>query len=330
MKFRYIPVFALAAMCVSHMVRAEQLLIATGSKTGTYSKELAQLSKFCAPPNGELQITEKNTSGSPENVDLLIGNEVNGAIVQLDSLALRKLKLDLSNIKTLFTLAPEAIHVVVLDGAGSATIVPKTKMGIRYGEDTVRTTYTDVASLAGQPVGAAGGSYDSATLVKLQGGVEWDLQPPFKDNADLKAALESGRIQAAVYTGGFPYQTVADLGPKFRLLSFPDATLARMSSYGTTNIVYGKLANASNAVHVPTTDALFVVQQYKKARMVELLGGLRQCLRDHIEDLQETTGMHPAWKKVNPDEKGRWAYYDLPTAPVPATQAATRPAKGRK
>jgi len=43
-----------------------------------------------------------------------------------------------------------------------------------------------------------------------------------------------------------------------------------------------------------------------------LLGALRGCILDHVDELKETTGTHPKWQAVDPANHGKWAWYVLP------------------
>ena len=89
---------ATVMLAVASQVGAQQLKIATGSAKGTYSTMLKELNNVCAT---EVPIVEVNTNGSMTNVDLLTGNQVNGAWVQSDVLYYRANTEDLSAIKTL-------------------------------------------------------------------------------------------------------------------------------------------------------------------------------------------------------------------------------------
>lgn len=80
--------------------------------------------------------------------------------------------------------------------------------------------------------------------------------------------------------------------------------------YRPARLNYAKMGAAG----VPTvaTDALFVTREYKTAKMVDSLSRFRGCALSKIDELKETTGTHPAWQRVDPANRGKWAYYDLP------------------
>jgi len=56
-----------------------------------------------------------------------------------------------------------------------------------------------------------------------------------------------------------------------------------------------------------------------------MLGSFRKCVYDNINAWKDADGAHPAWEQVNAENKGKWAYYDLPTPTV-----AAAPAVGKK
>jgi hypothetical protein len=64
------------------------------------------------------------------------------------------------------------------------------------------------------------------------------------------------------------------------------------------------------------TEALFVTREYKTARMIEALSKFRSCVNTELDQLKETTGTHPKWQAVEAGNKGKWAWYELPTAAV--------------
>jgi hypothetical protein len=71
-----------------------------------------------------------------------------------------------------------------------------------------------------------------------------------------------------------------------------------------------------NAAGVTTvaTDALFVTREYKTPAMVNSLAKFRACALAKVLELQETTGSHPAWQGVDPANRGKWAWLELPAA----------------
>lgn len=290
----------LAALGAASVGYAQQLQVATGGASGTYSTMFKQLTMVCG---NTATLAEKNTSGSSENVDLLVGNQVNAAFVQSDVLYLRARTEDLTNVKTLIALHPEAIHVVVRADAA-------VKSGGYLGVGGTSTPITQVEQLAGRKIGAYGGSLVTAQVIRLQSEIAYNVVS-FENEAGLKDALGKGTVDAGLFVGGAPLGTVASMGDGYRVIGMQPATVKKLEGvYRPGTVNYRKM----NSVGVPTVviDALFVTREYKTDRMVASLSALRACALAKLDDLKETTGTHPAWQTVEAGNKGKWAYYDLP------------------
>ncbi|MGL4679245.1 MAG: hypothetical protein ACRCWC_07640, partial [Plesiomonas shigelloides] len=135
-----------------------QVKVTTGAADGTYSTMFKQLAAACG---NEVGMVEMNSTGSNENVDRLIGNQVNAAFVQTDVLFFRARTEELGNVKTLLALHPEEVHFV-------APAVAKTKEGGIAGIGGKTPVFNTIADLAGRHVGAVGGSVTTAQVIRLQ------------------------------------------------------------------------------------------------------------------------------------------------------------------
>jgi len=283
---------------------AQQLRVSTGdSKAGsTYSKMFRELSGKCREA-GSINLVEFESSGSLQNVDRLVANEAQAAIVQTDVLYLQAKTDDrLSNIKTLFTLHPEEIHVVALADA---------KVGgtLGFGGQSL----DNVAQLAGLKVGAAGGSVITAKVIQLLGEIPFSLVE-YGSTGEALQALSSKKVNAVIAVGGAPFAAVESLGAGAKLLAFPDRTVEKLRQvYVPAKLNYRKLAN-STGVPTMAIEAILVVQNYKSAKMAEALGRLRSCMASSLDDLRDEPGTHAKWKAVNPENRGKWLWYDLPAA----------------
>src|SRR5262245_4748292 len=103
MKFPHIiGLLSLVLLCT--VAGAQQLKVATGGEGGTYSVMFKQAAQLCG---STIALVEENTNGSMDNISLLVGNQVNAALVQTDVLHYRSRIEDLGNVKTLMTLHPE-------------------------------------------------------------------------------------------------------------------------------------------------------------------------------------------------------------------------------
>lgn len=288
----------LALAAVACFAGAQPVQVATGGKDGTYSRMLAQMGSRCATAT---PLIESNTSGSMEALDKLMENQVSLAFVQTDVLHLRARTEDVGQIKTLVALHPEQVHIVAREDQ-------PLKSGGIAGFGGKSRPVTELSDLAGQNVGAAGGSYVTAQVMRLQSEVPFGVTNFDSNSAALKA-LDAGQVKAIIMVGGAPFPTVAALGKPYKLVAIAPATVEKLKGvYKPARLTYAKLGAAG----VPTvaTEAVLATRDYKTARMADALLNLRRCVVTNLDDLKERTGTHPAWQHVSGDNKGKWAWYD--------------------
>lgn len=290
---------ALAAMAL--MASAQQLQVATGKAGDTYSTMLKQLAQRCG---SGVAIIEHPSAGSNDNINQLVGNQVNAAFVQSDVLWLRARTEDLGNVKTLLALHPEQVHIVARTQSGL-------KQGGVMGIGGSEVVLHDITALAGRRVGAAGGSLVTAQVIRLQSEIPFHTVP-FDKGDDVLAALDKGDIEAAIFVGGAPLGTISKLGPQYKLLPVPALVLEKLKGvYRPARLNYQKMG--ATGVATVATDALFVTREYKTPKMTDGLAKLRACATESIDELRETTGTHPAWQGVNAENRGKWPWYELPS-----------------
>lgn len=304
MKNRFIQTLAAlaCAACLTQSPAHAQIRVGTGSAEGTYSTMFKQLQKVCGTA---VAMTEINTSGSNDNLDKIMGNELNAAWVQTDVLFFRSRTEELGGIKTLLAMHPEEVHFLT-------TAVAKNKEGGTLGIGAKVPVFTTLSDLNGRTVGAAGGSFTTAQVIRLQSEVNFTVRQ-FPDAKTLMEALNRGDIEAAVYVGGAPMPALQALDANYKLLSISEAIQAKLKNvYRPARVTYNRM-NA-NGVQTIATDALFVTREYKTPRMTQQLAQFRTCALEAAPELSETIGTHPKWKAVDPANKGKWPYYELPTS----------------
>jgi len=329
--FVTIAIMALATFFVSQ-ASAQQLKIATGSTTGTYTAEANDIKKFCG---NELVLNVVNTSGSVENLDLLLGNKVNAIWVQSDLLYRRSRNNDdLANVKTLLAMHPEQLHFIAKSNAikdGGYKVG-----GMQLGGSEV--VLQDISQLQGRKLAAWGGSVETAKQVRLDSEIQFNLIQ-VNNFGEAIAALDAKQVDAVLMVGGAPMDDIAGnvekkipgLGPEYRLLSVPPQVVAKLKdSYPRQDrLSYSKMG--AQAIPTVSVEALFVTREYKTAKMQESLAALRNCVITKIDEIKESDGTHPAWQKVFANNKGAWPYYNLPgtaSAAAPSTMTpAAVPAK---
>lgn len=304
MKKTYLKLAVIASLAVvtSVAVAQTQLKVATGGPTGTYSRMFKEFQQTC---KDQIMQIEVPTKGSVENMDKLLGNEVNAAIVQTDVLFYRARNEDLGGVKTLFSLYPEEVHVI------APTVSPIKEGGV-MGVGAKPVQFNTVNDLAGRTIAAWGGTIVTAQVIRLQAEVNFQIAevPDFKA---AKAALDAGQVAAIFMVGGQPMADVQALNNAYKLLTFPEATMGKLKSvYVPAKLNYSGMGQGGSGVQTIATEALFVTRSYKTPKYVESLAALRGCFKDNVAELQETTGMHKKWSAVNADNTGKWSYYELP------------------
>ena len=296
---------------------AQSLKVATGADKGTYSTMFRELRNMCQTPT--FTLTELATNGSVDNIDAMVGNQANGALVQSDVLFYRSQTENLTRIKTLVTLHPEEVHVV-------APVVSKRTEGGFAGFGKKPIVLDHVTDLKELVVGAVGGSVVTANVIRLQAEIPYTVKE-YSNQASLVKGLNSGDVDAAFMVGGAPLQSVIDLGSGFKLLSFPEATVNKLKAvYRPEKLNYTALK--ARGVSTVKVDALFVVLDYSKVEsQVQALATLRSCAITQIGVLKETLGVHPKWQAVDTDNRGKWPYYELPQAKAQPQHVAVTPKK---
>jgi TRAP-type uncharacterized transport system substrate-binding protein len=231
-----------------------------------------------------------------QNVDRIIGNEVQVAFSQLDILKFRSNTEDLSGVKTLFHLHPEQVHILAL-AAGQ-------KQGGVMGIGAKEVVLNTLDDLAGKNVVAYGGSYITAQVIKLQTMIPFNVV----EVADAKAAIEAvnaGQAAAAIIVGGAPMDNLKTLNKAHKLLSIPEASAAKLKNvYKPAVLNYSNLGAAG--VQTVSVDSVVVTREYKTPKVVEQLVKLRTCFNAKAAELAETAGMHMAWSKIKLDGEAKW------------------------
>ena len=106
---------------------------------------------------------------------------------------------------------------------------------------------------------------------------------------------------------------IEQLDRNYKLLPVSEAVVGKLKSvYRPARLNYSKMGQGGMGVATIATDALFVTRQYKTDKFVKSLAGLRNCVYGKLDELKETTGTHPKWQAVAADNKGKWAWYELP------------------
>lgn len=303
---KIVTVAALGLSMISAVAFASdtQLKVATGSATGTYHRMFTEFQGVCKDQIMQIEVPSK---GSVDNMDKILGNEVNAAIVQTDVLFYRARNEDLGGIKTLFSLYPEEVHVV------TASVSP-IKVGGYLGMGAKPLQLNSVADLAGQRIAAWGGSIVTAQVIRLQSEINFTVAE-VADFKDAMAALNAGQVAAIIMVGGQPMSDIKSLNNAYKLLAFPEATIGKLKSvYVPAKLNYSGMGQGGSGIQSIATESLFVTRSYKTDKYVSALRDLRQCFTKNLPSLQETTGFHKKWSAVSSDNTGKWSFYEFPAA----------------
>lgn len=275
-----------------------QIIVGTGSPTGTYSRMFKELRVNCDP---NLQVTEKNTSGSVENIDLIITNQINAAFTQTDVLYYKAKQENLDNIKTLFTLHNEEVHVITLTNS-------KNKEGGFLGIGGKSISLNTFKDLSGKTIASFGGSFITANVINYQSGLKFNIREVV-DFKEAKSLLDKGEVDAILLVGGSPMVDISSLNKEYKLLPFSDDIINKLKTvYSSGKINYPNLNSSINTLTIQT---IFVSRVYKLVKNNDNLKILKKCLNDNLDSLQETTGMHKKWLEVKTNDIGKWPMLDF-------------------
>lgn len=298
-------IIALVTMAIGlNAMAQEKIIVATGDKKGgsVYSLMFGELNAVCGAGWGE-----KETTGGINNKNLLIGNQVNAAIVQSDMLEFER-RVDpskVANIKTLIALHPEELHFI-------ARADVKKEGGYLGGlVGAKEVTFNSLADLKGRNVGAVGGSIASASVVAANSGLGFKVLP-VANNTELKDKLLKGELDAILVVGGAPHPMVESLPNTFKILPIPQDLVTKLSAsklYAPVKLSYQNL-NASGVQSV-ATQALLVSRVYRSPEMIQQLKDFRACYQANVGKIMDKRGTHPKWQHVDPASRGNWAWYEL-------------------
>lgn len=299
---------ALTLFVTPVFAQGHTLLIADASSSGTYKAMLGQLIGVCSSGDFEIKEAPGITGGATDNLDALVNNKVAAAFLHSDVIAARGMADPaMKRFKTLAALYPEDIHVLTLRNS-------KTKVHLIQ---TVQ--FTSLVSLRGYKVGAAGGGVITARVLTGQGEGHFDVVE-YGSGKEVIAALDNNEIQAAIFVGGAPLPNIETLsGDQYKLIPIDPDIANRVSSfYRPTVIQYNNLR--SGPIHTIAPMAIIVTRQYTIPSMVQPQREFRQCLYEHLGELQQTPGMHPKWQLVDPNEHGMWDWYEIPSTTAATTK----------
>ena len=283
--------------------QSKDFKVGQGSVTGTYTEAFKELSSACSTESLPLKPAFPDGKGDgAANLEALVNSQAQAAFVRNDVIFWQGQGGQLGHIKTLFTLWPEAVHLV----ARTQTVV--TVPGKYYGTNQQTVTLNNIYDLIGRRVAAPGANQITANVIKAQGGINFEIVP----TADAKEALEkldSGQVAAVIFTAGKPLPVLAKLNTDYKLLAIPqDAAKKLAMVYSPTSLTY---SNLSQAFNVPSVEAqsIFVTKVFNTPAKIKQLTELRACFFRRLAELHDEGS--PRWQNVNAKDMGKWPWYEL-------------------
>lgn len=300
--------FMTVLVACSMIFAQQELYIADGSSSGIYKVAFDQLNRVIASdPEAASQIALKEVAshGALDNIRAVINNEADCAFAHADVPAYLKKTENLSNIKTLISLFNEDVHFVVKNQ-------PYTYGGGAMGMGAKTKTFVTLSDLEGFTIGASGGGWVTANMVRLQSGVAFKVQR-FESGKDVMAALNAGSIVAAVYVGAAPLPNISQLpANQYKILKIEGSALEALKGiYKTSSVTYSNL-NSGVPVRTVSVECLLLARVKSTPKFSNALKILRTNFCDKLSELQETRGTHKAWQQVNCENHGSWDWYTFP------------------
>lgn len=305
---KYLTIAALSAILATQAFAQEVVVVSTGGPKGTYSSFFKSIQSLCGDT---VQLVEKPSSGSDQNIDNLINKQADAAFVQSDTLqftAMNDPRASDSQIRVLLPMYPEEVHVIALK------TLAKTTGGFNIAGRNIggnKTSLNSLADLEGVRVGAWGGSYTTARAISYLGGVKYEAVQ-FDDDKAAKAALDKGEIAAIVAVGGQPLGFVKDLpGNNYKLLKIDSSLADKVKAYMKTRVNYRNLG--AESTETVAARSMLVVRNYASPDRKAKIAALKSCIVKNEINFKEGTGHHPKWSDVDLQAPVSWALYDAGT-----------------
>jgi hypothetical protein len=293
-----------------------KVVIGTGGPGGTYDVMVGkELMSQCRRDDTTFGVINRK-GGTIANIDNILANKQDAGVGQEDVLFLKKsVNPEVNQLKVLFTLHPEEIHVFVNRNTGlrHPDVVTSKYMGFK--EDRVpgaSIVFNFVEELASYKLGAWGGSYDTARLIRAKGGINYEpVQYP--DEASAFTALSKGAVQGILAVAGAPAQNFEGIkDPNLKLVGFkPDTTMKLADIYSGGSVLNYTNLN-SEGIQTVSTNAVLFTREFSDPSILKALSELKGCYTHAVGKLRDTRGAHKKWRQVKVESKSKWPMYDLP------------------
>lgn len=272
--------------------------VATSPKGSTASAMFHDLGVAC---KNTAYLLQKQGSGSVENLDALLSNQVGMAFIQLDVLKARE-QIDrepkMKEIKQLLPMNFDELHLI-------STPVQVNKNV--FGKITSQRGVKSWSELAGKRLASWGGSTVTAQVMAAKSGIKPQITD-YKDRQEAMSALASGRADAVLAVVGQPADWVKALEPARYTLIPIDVEAGKLQGfYRKASIRYPGFGNGGS-ISTYAVQRILATRDYKTPIRRAMLGRYQACAKAKLTELQETPGFHPKWQEVTLKESD-WPWF---------------------
>lgn len=295
-----------------------KIVIGTGGAGGTYDVMVGkELMGQCKTQDPKTFGVINRDGGTIANIDNILANKQDAGVGQEDVLFLKKsVNPEVNQLKVLFTLHPEEVHVFVKRNTGlrQADKVTTKYMGLKEDRQPgADINFNSVEDLAGFKVAAWGGSFDTARLIRANGGIAYE-PVMYKDQASAFAALNKGEVQGVLAVAGAPAQNFEAIkDDNLKLVSFKEDTVQKLVAIYNGGSVLNYTNLNSEGIKTVSTNAVLFTREFTDPSILRALSELRSCYVTAVATLKDKRGAHKKWRQVNVNGKSKWPMYDLPT-----------------
>lgn len=291
-------VFALLVVnAPAHAQPLPAITMITGTSNGGYNNFGKQAARLCSD---KVTTNVLTSTGGPANLDALDQNVAHIAPMQLDTLKLASDGRDVSNLRVLFPMFPEAVLFITRANSGI-------KVGGTLGIGAKELVFNSIADLKGQTVLAAGGAVDTALYINNTAQIGYRVQPFPGDSKGALSAVAQGKAVAAVVTGAHPIKWIVSADPalkaSLKILAIPANYMEVLTRvYGKTSVTYQGFTNGPLPIQTVTVKSVMVTQNYQKGDIVKSLQAFKSCVENGAEEYRATPGVEPAWRFITPGQ----------------------------
>lgn len=286
-----------------------QVRIATGKANQTYSQEI----QVVGAVRPDLVCENRDSTGGPDNMGLLMQRKVDAAMVMVDvAEALKNTDPRIEkSVRSLMTLHGNSMHIYVKkNGTPTNVVVPR-----KYLKDKVEVrnvVIRNVRDLQRRKVAIIGGALITGMNMNdaLKLGIIFD---EVKKPEEGFAKLLKNEVHAFIALGGWPISWAQDPKTtdwtqiKMAMVDQNDVKAIGKGYYYPGKITYNNIG----VIGLPT---LFVrnemlVWNYPSGERAERLVELRNFLRENIDNFANDVDSLPAWGDFDKTIKTNWPRY---------------------